>query len=148
MVDPISAISGGITIAGGILQFLNYIQSVAGTNVISAYFRYDGTKVEGNEKIEIELIPDEHDKDVSWLTVKPVDDYVFIRIPTNESCVHELIAKKESEKSPDPHYWRWIAKPQPNILISGDNVSPNVKMDFIIVGYQPKALVKQFNQQI
>ena len=54
MIDPISAASGGMSIAQGILQFLAYIRDIAGSDVISAYFSWDGQRIQGEEKLEVE----------------------------------------------------------------------------------------------
>ena len=145
MSDPISTISGGVSIAGGVVQFLDFIKSIAGSNVISGYFKYDGTKVEGSDKIVVELHPFEKCKEVFWLSVRALEDYAFVRIPINESCVHELIGTKGGEKLPNPRYWRWVAKPPPNVIVGGNYTPPNVKMDFIVIGYRPKAIIKHFS---
>ncbi|NQS89713.1 hypothetical protein HQ584_08000 [Patescibacteria group bacterium] len=141
----IDKISGGITITGGILQFLKFVKELAGSDIISGYFRYDGTKVKGSNKIEIELIKDGNDKNVFWLSVKAHDDYAFIHMPINELSVHELIGTKNNEIMPDPAYWRWVQKPKPNVIVGGNYTPPNAKMDFIIIGYKPKALINYFS---
>lgn len=145
MPDPISTISGGLSIAGSIVQFLDFIKNIAGSDVISGYFKFDGTKVEGSDKIVIELHPVEECKEVFWLSVRSFEDYAFVRIPINESCVHELIGTEGGEKLPNPRYWRWVAKPRPNVIVGGNYTPPNVKMDFIVIGYRPKAIIKHFS---
>jgi hypothetical protein len=56
MVDP-SSISASVDLAKGGWELLEYLRKVAGADVVSAYFRYDGTRIEGSSKIEIELHP-------------------------------------------------------------------------------------------
>ncbi len=131
-------------IAKGVLQAIEFIQKIAGTGVISAYFRYDGTRVEGSEKIEIELSVSEKDKAVWWYSVKPVDDYVFVRIATIESCAHELVGTIVGEPMPDAKYWRWIAPVLPGRIYGGGGDPSNLKVDFMVFGYRPKALIKAF----
>ena len=145
MSDPISVISSSFTTTESFVKFFDSIKSIAGSNVISGYFKYDGTKVEGSDKIVIEVHSDEKCKEVFWLSVQALDDYAFVRMPINESCVHELIGIVDGKKLPNPRYWRWVAKPRPNVIVGGNYTPPNVKMDFIVIGYRPKAIIKHFS---
>ena len=52
----IQEVAAGTSLTKDFFQFLNFLRGVVGADVISSYHRYDGTKVEGTEKIEIELI--------------------------------------------------------------------------------------------
>lgn len=56
MID-IASITGGIEVSKGIFSVLQFVKGLADSSVISGYFRYDGTRVEGSENIEIELHP-------------------------------------------------------------------------------------------
>ena len=69
-MTDISVISGGIQVAKSGWAFLEYLRSVAGADVISAYFRYDGTRVEGSTKVEVELHAVEGQSSVWWFSVK------------------------------------------------------------------------------
>ena len=142
MID-ISSISGGINVAKGILSVLEFVRNLADSSVISGYFRYDGTRVEGSESIEIELHPANGNPAVWWFSVKPVPDYVFVRIPIVESCAHEQVGTVVGEKQPDALYWRWIAPVLPGRIYGGEE-PPNLKVDFLVFGYKPKALIKHF----
>ena len=145
MTDPISIVSGGFSIAQGLMQLLGYIRGVAGANVISAYFKWDGTRIEGSEKVMVEKHIDRAEGDeVWWYSVTDVPDYVFIRMPTIESCAHELVGLVSGEKNPDAGYWRWVAQ-RPQGVIAGGKAQPNLKVDFVVVGYRPKALIKHFS---
>ena len=144
MTDPISIISGGITITETIFDKLNYIKNIAEANVISAYCKFDGNKVEGHDNINVELIKTET-PEVFWLTVNNIKDYAFVHIPINDSGVHELIGTIQSESYPDSNIWRWVAKPEPGVIVGGNYTPPNAKVDFIVVGYRPKALIKHFS---
>jgi hypothetical protein len=144
MID-ISSISSGINIAKSAYQALDFIREIAGASVISAYFRYDGTRVEGSEKIEIELHPDEKNKAIWWYSVKPVEEYVFIRVPVIESCAHELVGTVAGEPMPDAKFWRWVAPVLPGRIYGGD--ASNLKVDFLVFGYKPKSLIKHFSSK-
>jgi len=50
---------------------------VAGAEVISGYFRADGTRI---------------------YSVKPIEDYVFLREPTNPSCAYQIVGMIAGEK--------------------------------------------------
>ena len=145
MSDPISMVSGGIAIAQGALQVLSYIKDISDTNVISAFFRWDGVRVEGSERIEIEKHPQEGQDDIWWLSVKEVPEYTFVRMPVIESCVQEIVGQMEGEKNPDTRFWRWIPQARSGVIVGGQYTPPNVKVDFLIIGYRPKALIKHFS---
>lgn len=144
MTDPISAISGGVGIAQGLLQFLGYVRGVAGSGVISAYFQCDGTRLHGSEKIVVEKHPAPDGDHVWWFSVKDESAYVFIRMPIIDSCAHELVGLVSGEKNPDSRYWRWVAQERQGVIVGGQHTPPNLKVDFIVVGYRPKALIKHF----
>lgn len=82
---------------------------------------------------------------VWWFSVKNVPDYVFVRIPLVESCAHELVGLVPGEKQPDALYWRWIAPVVPGRIYGGGQEPPNLKVDFMVFGYKPKALIKYFS---
>lgn len=144
----ISTISGGVSLGKNLFELLGSLKKIVGANVISAYFRYDGTRVEGSEKIEIELERPNDNPDVAvwFLRVKPVSDYVFIRYPLVESCAHELVATIMGEKQPTAEWWRWVAPVLPGRIYGGTE-PPNLKVDFLVFGYKPKALIKQFSEK-
>lgn len=147
MADPISTVSGGISVAQGIFNFLGYIKGIANSDVISAYFNRDGTRTQGSEKIEIERHTDEKSSEVWWYSVKPLTDYTFVRIPVVASGIQEMLGRISGESNPDSRYWRWVALPKPNVIIGGNYTPPNAKVDFIIVGYKAKAIIKHFSQK-
>jgi len=141
MID-ISSISGGLSVAKSVYQALEFIRGIAGASVVAAYFRYDGTRVEGSDKVEIEIHRAENNETEWWYLVKPLEDYVFVRVPVVESCAHELIGHVVGEPIPDAKYWRWVAPVLPGRLYGGEAV--NLKVDFLVFGYKPKALIKHF----
>ena len=145
MIDPISATSGGVAITQGILHFLGYIKGIASSDVISAYFSWDGTRVEGDDKIEVEKHKDEDCHDTWWYAVKPLPDYTFVRIPVTASGIQELLGRVSGESNPDSSYWRWVALPEPGVIVGGNYTPPNAKVDFMVIGYKPKAVIKHFS---
>jgi hypothetical protein len=145
-MTDISVISGGIQVAKSGWAFLEYLRSVAGADVISAYFRYDGTRVEGSTKVEVELHAVEGQSSVWWFSVKPLSDYAFVREPVNPSCAHEIVRQVAGEALPDSRYWRWVAPTLPGRIYGGSE-PPNLKVDFLVFGYRPKALLKHFGEK-
>jgi len=133
----------GIGLANSFYETLKYVLGIAGTNVISALFKHDCTKVEGSKDIIVDLHPDPKNNAIWWYSVKPVDDYIFVRTPLIESCGYEIAGQEEGEAQPDAKYWRWVATGLPGRIYGGDSV--NLKVDFIIYGYKPKALIEHFS---
>lgn len=144
MIEPISAVSGGLSILQGVIQFAGYVRNIADTGVISAYFQWDGTRAEGNEKIFVERHPSDSSDAVWWFSVTEVPEYTFIRMPVIESCAHELVGQVSGEENPNARYWRWVAPVKQGTIRDGKYDPPNLKVDFIVVGYRPKALIKHF----
>lgn len=144
MID-ISTISGGLSIAKSIYQALEFIRGIADSGVIAAYFHHDGTRIHGSDKIQIDLHHDEKSDTVWWYSVKPIEDYAFVRVPVVESCAHELVGHVVGEPVPDARYWRWIAPVLPGRIYGGEAV--NLKVEFLVFGYKPKALIKHFSSK-
>ena len=79
--------------------------------------------------------------------MKPIPDYTFVRIPVAGSGLQELLGHVAGESDPDYRYWRWVALPKPNVIVGGNYDPPNAKVDFMIVGYKPKAVIKHFSSR-
>jgi len=127
-------------------QFLNFIKGVAGTDVISSYHRFDGNRVDGSSKIDVEMIKTENDE-AFYLTVKPLKDYIFVRFPLNSSGCEEEIATLNGETYPDPNVWRWMQSARSGTIVGGQYTPPNAKVDFVVVGYKPKALTNYLSKK-
>lgn len=138
MPDPFSVFSG----ARDLWSFLSFLRGVAGAHVIAAQFKWDGTRVDGSEKIKINKHREQEFPDRFWYEVEGLDDYTFIRFPVVESCAQELVGMVKGQKNPDARYWRWVAPVPPGAIVSGEH--PNLMVDFVVVGYRPKALLKYF----
>ena len=149
MVEPISTAGAVIGVGKSVLQVMEQIRGIADSSVISAYFKWDGSRIEGSDKIEVERIFEDeapHEMDgMWWFSVKEVEDYAFVRMPLVESGLDELLGWAGGVMA-DARYWRWIARPQTGTFVGGKwlVVPPNVKVDFIVVGYKPKALLEHF----
>lgn len=139
----LSTVSAGVELGKGVWALLEYVRSVAGTAVISAYFKHDGTRVEGSDKIAVELHPQAGKSTVWWYSVRPLDDYTFLRACVNPAAAYEIIGQEVGEPLPDSRYWRWIAPTLPGRIYGGGD-PPNLKVDFLVFGYRPKALLKHF----
>src|SRR2546426_4143770 len=142
MTDPLS-ITGAIGAAGDVWHFLTFLRGVAGTNIIAAHFKWDATRIEGSEKIVVHKHRNEDKPAVFWYEVEAFDDYTFLRFPVVESCAYELVGQVQGQTNPDARYWRWVAPVRQGVIVGGDE-PPNLMVDFVIVGYRPKALIKYF----
>ncbi|MHB8576843.1 MAG: hypothetical protein ACYDCQ_16105 [Dehalococcoidia bacterium] len=145
MVDPVSAVSGGVTLTQGVVQFLGYLRRVRDTGIISALFDGQGNRTAGSDKIAVAVYPHSGAKNAWWFEVKRIDEYSFVRIPLIESGIAEQIGLVSGAPNLDARYWRWIAQTQQGKIISGDTISVNALVDFLIVGYRPAALLKHFS---
>ena len=152
-MDPFTIINTSIAVYStlySVFSYLSIIKGIANSDIISTYFNWNGNIKEGNRKIEINKHFIGDDK-MSWFySVKPIEDYTFIRIPLASSGIHELLGYIQDEENsnreyPDYLYWRWIAIPHPNVIVDGKFTPPNVRVDFIIIGYKPKAIIKHFS---
>jgi hypothetical protein len=144
MTDP-SSLATGVGLVKSAWALLEYVRATVGAEVIAAYFKYDGTRIAGSEKIEIEYHPTESKPQIWWYSVKSIADYVFVREPVNPSCAHELIGQVAGEPVPDSRFWRWVAPVLPGRIYDGE--APNLKVDFMVFGYRPKALLKHFGER-
>ena len=143
MIDP-GSIATGISLAKDAWGLLTYLRSIGDDDIISAYFSHDGKRIEGSESLEIEIHSDEKEPDIWYYQVKPRDGYVFLREPVTPSCAHELVGTEVGAKNPDSRFWRWVAPVLPGRIYGGSN-PPNLKVDFVVFGYRPKALIALSN---
>lgn len=139
----IEQIVSGYYLAKSGFEILNIVREISGASVISAYFRHDTTHVMGSKKINVDIHPDSENKAIWWYSVQLIDDYIFIRTPLIESCAHEMVGTEEGKEQPDARYWRWVAPTLPGQIYGGEAV--NLKVDFLVYGYKPKALIKHFS---
>lgn len=144
MSDPVSAVSGMVSITQGALQFLDFVRGVAGSEMISELFKWDTTLVEGSEKINVNIQYDSKAATKWWYWVDNLEDYTFVRFPVVSSCLAEVPGQDMNNgQTTEAQYWRWVPQTVPGRIVGGD--SSNVKVDFIVIGYRPKALLKHFS---
>jgi hypothetical protein len=143
MADVISTVSGGLAIGQSVLQFLGYIRGVKDAKVISALFDPDPNLKYGDEKIHV-LRHNQEDDRVWCYEVEDLEDYTFVRFPVIGSGIAEVTGALAGARNPEARLWRWVSMGLPGRIYGGDD-SPNVEVDFVVVGYRPKAVVQHFS---
>lgn len=103
----------------------------------SALFRWDGTKIEGDNEIQIVLSSDPNNSKIWFYKVKDINPYVFVYMPVIPS-LFIAYGVASGEKNPDAKFFRFVASPMSKFTSGGEE---NVKVDFIVVGYKPKDLL-------
>src|SRR3989339_2134884 len=105
--------------------------------VISALFKWDGTRIAGDENIEVKK---HHSKEQGtwYYSIQEYHDFIFIRIPTNPSCVIEKAGIVNDERSGDSRYFRYVDISDGRLY---GGIPANVKVDFMIIGYDPKTFL-------
>lgn len=141
----VAIVSAGVTISQGVFQVLDFIKGVTSSDLISAYFAYNGSRLEGSDKIEVERVQSKDNSRTWWFYVKPVEGYVFVRHPVIQSCVQEIVGQKVGEDNPDAEFWRYVALERQGVIVDGVATPINVKVNFVVVGYKPKALLQHFS---
>jgi hypothetical protein len=140
-VDPFAI---GTAVAPPLWQILKRIK---GSGVISAYFDAHGKRIFGSDEIEVE------DNEVAdapqggglwWFSIKPLEDYVFTRLAVGADAAIEQYGTVTGTPNADPRYFRWIAPVLPGRIYGGDS-PPNALVEFVVIGYKPKALVREFS---
>jgi hypothetical protein len=137
-------IAEGISIGKDAFGFLTFVKGIVGADVISGYYRWDGTLVDGSKDIKVEKHTTEIDS-IFWLNVKPLQDYAFIRLPINGNGCEEIHGFVDENPLSDPSFWRWVSCARSGTIVSGGQDPVNAKVDFVVVGYRPKALIKYFS---
>ena len=93
------------------------------------------------QRIDLELHPLQDRPDVWWYSA------AFERLPVTDSGVVEILDRPD-DRNPDARFWRWIANQAPGVVRGsvgpGPAFDPNANVDFVVVGYSPKALVEHF----
>lgn len=143
-MDP-SSIVAGVELGKSGWSLLQTLRSIAEAGTIGAYFRYDGTRVDGSAKINVELHYEGQAPGIWWYSVSALHDYAFLREPVNPSAI-ELVGHVKGEVQPDSTYWRWVAPILPGRIYGGGD-PPNLKVDFLVFGYRPRALLKYFARE-
>ena len=120
------------------LAVYNLLREIHGkAKILAALFDPDGSRLEGDDQISVEVHRESDDSDVWWYEIKPLDDYEFIRIPVNVSAVVESLGQIEGKPGRDADYFRYV--PVPDGRIRGK--LPSVRINFMVFGYRPKDLL-------
>jgi len=123
------------------VAFGKYLRDLGETDVISAHFNWEGTRISGDDKIVIDRQVVGGDGDVWFYIVEEIPGYTFVRAPVIDTVTVELPGKIVGEKNADARVWRWMATRQPGVIYDGKS-APNLKVDFIVIGYRTDALIK------
>ena len=143
-MEEIEILQYGLSGASKVLRLIDDIKKLTGSKPIASLFEWDGTEVKrlhGSELVEIETHPDEKAAGVTWFSVMERDDYTFLRFPVIESSVQELVGWVSGEDSPDARYWRWVSRPREGVIVGANYDPPNLKIQFVVIGYKPKELI-------
>lgn len=143
-MDPVGAIggiSGGLAVGQGLLQFLDYLRGIREARIWAALFDADGTRLEGSERVKV-IVHRADQPTVWWYQVEELSDYTFVRIPVISSGIDELIGQIVGSPNPDVRFWRWSVRPQTGAIVGGTPL--NARVNFLVVGYRPKALMNHF----
>ena len=127
---------------GDVWRFVEFLKTVVGSDVISTHFKWDCTRIEGSDRIRVEKHrPDPAKPEVWYYEVQGLDDYTFLRFPVIQSGVRELLGRQVSSKNAEARFWRWVPEVVPGVIY-GAHEPANALVDFIVIGYRPKALIK------
>lgn len=140
MVDPISLTAAGVSVVQGTAQLTKFLMDINDTSVISAHFRWDGTRLHGDERIKVVRQEAQNTNTVWWYYVEEIPEYTFIRAPVIESCGYELAGQLVGDDVPNALVWRWVAQEEQGVICNPG--APNLKVDFIVTGYRVEALIK------
>ncbi len=106
--------------------------------VFSALFDWQGKRIEGDEELTVEKIPDVGREDVWFYRVKGPKDYVFVHMPVVAGLYADYALGPKSSKNPDARLFRYVNTP----LSSVQGGASNAIVDFVVYGYRPKDLLK------
>ena len=143
-MDESQIVQSVLSSAVNALQLITEVKKLTGSKPNAPLFEWDGsevTRVHGSEQVQIETHTDEKASGVTWFSVREKDDYMVLRFPVIESSAQELVASVSGEESPDTRFWRWVARPREGVIVGGNYVPPNLKMQFVVIGYKPKELI-------
>ncbi|MCH7776767.1 MAG: hypothetical protein IH878_09555 [Gemmatimonadetes bacterium] len=144
-LDDIGLVTSAASAVQTVITFGKFLKDVGEAHVIAAHFNWAGERISGDDTIEIERHFDEDNEDngkIWFFSVTEIPGYTFVRAPVIESATVELVGTIKGEKNPDARFWRWMAPRTPGVIYGGQHDPPNLKVEFIVVGYRTKALIK------
>ena len=105
--------------------------------IVAALFDWKGERLEGDERLKVNLEMVGKGGDLWFYQIEPLEDYQFIRIPVNVGAVIESLGTFEGEKTPQAKLFRYI--PAFEGIIRA--IIPNVKVNFMVFAYKPSDLL-------
>ena len=146
-IPSIIGLAGGsFSLGQATLQFLGVVRKIAGADVIAAYFSATGTRLHGDEVIEVQVHTSNDGADIWWFQVTDIAEYSFTRLAVGADAAIEQFGAQVGAKNVDPRYWRWIGPVLPG-RIHGGGVPSNALVEFVVLGYKPKALIAHFSSK-
>lgn len=126
---------------GDILAVYNFLkEEVDDAVVLSALFSDEGKRIEGDEKINVRILPVSEDK---WFyEIEPIDGYELIPFPVNPA-VHVDYGTAKDSKNPSTKFFRYVSTP----LSMYGGGEANVKVNFLVFGYKPSDLINKRKKQ-
>lgn len=137
---PLDLMAAGFTITQGIIDLVDRLRAIGGSDVLSAYFDSEGKRIHGSEKVVVQVIKSQTESTIWWYTIIPQEGYEFIRFPVINAI--ELCGTRTDETNPDAKYWRWVSNAEPGRLFT--DLPATLRVNFVVVGYKPKALIDHF----
>ena len=105
--------------------------------VVSALFDWKGNRIEGDKKLNIKIQKDPSRNDCWFYRPEGPERYVFVHMPVVPG-VYPDYPLVGGTSNADTAFFRYV----PTSLSSVMGGNANVKVDFIVYGYPPKALLK------
>jgi hypothetical protein len=137
--------------------FKYFDSKISGSDVVSGLFDWQGNLIEGSKVIHVEKHTTAGGpENIWWYRVTPVNDYVFVRFPVHSNLIELMTVsfvsgygsgsnpdgKNDSNFGADANIWRWVSNVEPGRIYGG--TAENVRTQFFVFGYKPKALLKEF----
>jgi len=145
-IDDIGLVTSGGSLVQQVFTLGKYLKGIGGTDVISAHFDWEGQMISGDDTIKIERHPIPDEPHAWFFSVAEITDYTFIRAPVIEAGAFEIFGQKSDEENPDANYWRWVVRNEPGFIYGHQGSTPNLKVEFIVVGYKTKALIEHIKE--
>ncbi len=124
---------------GDVLAAWSFIKERADAfGEISAMFAVDGERIDGSDKIEVEVIRG-RSKTEWFYRIKEIEGYVFLYMPLIPS-VYVDYGTPEGQQNPDARIFRFVAHSMASFTAGG---AGNVEVDFVVFGYRPRGFLNR-----
>ena len=105
--------------------------------VRNALFDWQGNRIEGDDDLRVEVTRDATRDDCWFYHVHGPKGYEFVHMPV-VAGVYPDYGHPAGSKNADARFFRYVPTP----LSSAMGGNPNVKVNFVVFGYPPKALLR------